>query len=409
MDRQMVYAGSIPLDTDLLNVQRHVLASIGALAQTILGRDPVLDGMACVPGGGPYGVVVGPGSLTVPYVTDARAFAALPPDSAERVRTALQTGNTVLQLGPPPDIDHVVCWLIQAAVVETDAGPIALPYYNAANPTVPFSGPSNSGQAQATQRLLRVVLSAKASAPQVGSGRPPAPDAGYAGLYKVTTYFGKPQIAAADIAPLPAGPQLRFKLPALPPGFTQLETFDNSGTWTVPTGVRHIRVRLVGGGGGGGGGSTGFSGGGGGAGGYAEDLLTVFPGDIHPITVGVGGNPGGSGVSGSAGSNTAFGSVVTATGGEGGGSANPDSHGGAPGVGAAGKLLLHGGYGSDGAVIGQVPAGNGGASALGGGGRGSNQGGLPAFGQAKGGGGGGGYGANSTGGGGASGLVIIEY
>ena len=407
MDRQMVYAGSIPLDTDLLTIQRNVLVSMGALAKAILGRDTLIDGLPCVPSGAPFSVVIGPGSYTAPFLVDSRAFGSLPPSAVETMRTATLPENTVVQLGPPPDNDHVICWLIQAAIGEVDAGPVALPYWNAANPAVPFSGPGNSGQQQATQRLLRVVMGAKPSAPQLGSGVPPEADAGWVGLYRVTTYLNKPGIEAGDIAALPEAPVLRYKLPVLPPGFTQMERFDIGNLWRVPAGVRHLRVRLVGGGGGGG--SSGFSGGGGGAGGYAESLLTVVPGQSFPITVGMGGSAGGSGSSGTAGGGTAFGSLVAASGGDGGGSNNPDSHGGKPGVGSAGMLQFHGGYGGDGATIPQVPAGTGGASAFGGGGRGSYLDGVPAIGQSKGSGGGGGYGAGAPGGGGAGGLVIIEY
>ena len=100
---------------------------------------------------------------------------------------------------------------------------------------------------------------------------------------------------------------------------------------------------------------------------------------------------------------------MTAGGGQGGASANPDSHGGAPGRGLAGGVLLPGGYGGDGAVISGVPAGNGGASAFGGGGRGANQGGVPASALASGSGGGGGYGSQSPGGEGAGGMIVIEF
>jgi len=409
MDRQIVYAGSIPLDTDLLHIQKHIMASLGALARLVLGRDFVVDGLPCVPDAEPYSVVVGPGSFIAPHVTDATAFGSLGTDPGELMRTALLTSDTVLQLGGPPDADHVLCWLVQAAVTEEDSGPLALPYWNAANPDVPFSGPGNSGQQQATRRTLRVALSVKASGPQVGVGVPPAADAGCFGLYKVTTYFGRASIAGIDIVAMPDAPTLRYPLPVMPPGFTQMSVFDGSGLWQAPAGVRHVRVRLVAGGGGGGGGDSSYSGGGGGGGGYAEALLTVTPGTTYPVEVGGGGLAGTPGGSGGSGGDTSFGGLVYATGGQGGGSANPDSHGGAPGRGTIGLLLLSAGYGADGAVISGVPAGNGGASAFGGGGRGSSQGGIPAFAQAKGAGGGGGYSALAFGGGGASGLVVVEY
>ena len=172
----------------------------------------------------------------------------------------------------------MLCWLVQAAITEVDTGPIALAYWNAANPNVPFSGPANSGQAQNTQRVVRVLLSIKSTAPQVGTvGTPPQPDPGYVGLHAVTTFFGKPGIEVADIVTFADAPRLRFKLPAMPPGYSQQEVHNTSLQWQAPDGVRWARVRVVGGGGGGGGGDTNYSGGGGGAGGYAEALLGLEP------------------------------------------------------------------------------------------------------------------------------------
>ena len=116
-------------------------------------------------------------------------------------------------------------------------------------------------------------------------------------------------------------------------GFKYKEGFQNfSGptTWTVPANVTSIMVEVWGAGGGGG--SAGCSpcssypaggfGGGGGAGGYGRELLAVTPGTSFTITVGAGGlgiSVYTCGQSGGAGSTTSFGSLVSATGGQGGG------------------------------------------------------------------------------------------
>ena len=400
MDRQIVYAGSIPLDTDLLLIQRHTMAAFAALTQAVLGTVALADGFPCSPASGDYTVSVGPGSFTAPLFTDGTPFGALDADSTLLMQTALHPDATTLQLTPPSDGTSALTWLVQVAVMAQDAGPVALPYWNAANPSVPYSGPGNSGLVQNTQRLLRAVISCKAGT---------VADPGSTGLFTVTARAGQPQIAASDIVPVPDAPTLRFALPAMPPGPTEMSTFGSNSSWQVPGGVRRVRVRVVGGGGGGGGGDTGYAGGGGGAGGYAEALLAVTPGTGYEIVVGAAGSGGDVGQTGGAGGVSGFGGLVTAGGGQGGASLNPDVHGGAPGEGLIGSLLQAGGYGGDGAVIANVPGGTGGASAFGGGGRGADPGGLPTYGRAAGSGGGGGYGVASPGGVGAGGLVIIEY
>jgi len=325
-------------------------------------------------------------------------------------KTGINSDPVTLQLSPSPDPNVAVCWLVQATLSEEDDLPLALPYWNAADPTVPFSGPGNSGAAQNTRRRPRVFFDVKSSGPvPVGTFAPPSADPGWIGLYGVVVWAGKDAITIDDIHPIADAPVLPFHLPELAPGFSRQEFIGSDRTWQAPRGVRRIRVRLVAGGGGGGGGTQDFGGGGGGAGGYAEAIIGVQPGQLFSVGVGTGGSSAPPHASGGSGGSSSFGGIVLAAGGIGGGSSNPDSRGGGGGSGTGGDLALMGGMGGDGPMIGGVPAGNGGASIFGGGGRGSNGGGPPADGRAPGSGAGGGYGNNAAGGTGASGLVIVEY
>ena len=410
MDRQIIYPGSIPLDTDLLKVQRNTLIGLSALTKTVLGSSPVVDGLACSPSGPGYAVAIGPGTLSTLQALDSMPFGSLPAEPAPMLKTGVNLGSSTLQLGITADQGAVICWLIQASLEESDDQPLALQYWNASEPTIPFSGPGNSGAAQNTRRATKIKFSSKASSPvPVGTFAPPAADPGWVGLFGVTTWVGKPAITVEDIQTLPTAPILPFYLPDLTPGFSRQIIITSSTTWTVPARVARLRVRVVGGGGGGGGGSTTFGGGGGGAGGYAEGIVSVVPGRVFPVIIGGGGPPSGPTVTGGNGGLTNFGDLVAAQGGLGGASANPDSHGGSGGVGSSGALLLLGGTGGDGPMIAGVPAGNGGASAFGGGGRGSNGGGAPANGRAPGSGAGGGYGGGAFGGQGAPGIALIEF
>ena len=45
MDRNIVYPGSIPLDTDLLATNRNAMVALGALMRAVLGPAPVIDGL----------------------------------------------------------------------------------------------------------------------------------------------------------------------------------------------------------------------------------------------------------------------------------------------------------------------------------------------------------------------------
>lgn len=417
MDRQIVYPGSIPLDTDLLTVQRNVMTALGALSQATLGFGPVVEGLSCSPTS-PAGlaVIVGPGSLTLTTAVDGAAFGTLPSvPGTPLVKTGINLDPILLAIAPPQTAGKAIAYLVQARFVESDAAPLVLPYYNAANPTQPYSGPSNSGAAQATRRVQSVQVQAKPGvAVANGFQSPPAPDDGWIGLWTVTVANGQSQIAASDITRVLTCPVIPFKLPELAPGFSRMQVFTTPGVWTVPAGVVRVKIRLVGGGGGGGGGDAAVSGGGGGAGGYAEGVVPVVPGSAISVAVGRGGTPseapsGTASINAGDGGTSSFGSFMSANGGHGGtvGTAtDPNFGGGLGGTAVGGTLCLVGGDGTDGNLH-SLFAGNGGASAFGGGGRGGI--GTGYNGRAPGSGGGGCYQTAGLGGIGAPGIVIIEY
>jgi len=129
--------------------------------------------------------------------------------------------------------------------------------------------------------------------------------------------------------------------PALP-AYALSQTFNASGTYTVPSGKNHMAIIVVGAGGGGGGGSpfdsakTGQSegpmGGGGAGGGYIVSAkeYPISNGQTYSVTIGAAGNagntvnsPASSGSNaGNAGGQTLFSNLVTLNGGNGGGAGN---------------------------------------------------------------------------------------
>ena len=176
---------------------------------------------------------------------------------------------------------------------------------------------------------------------------------------------------------------------AIPNGaLRNLRVYTATDTWTKPTGLKRVKVTVVGGGGGSGGvaasgaGASGAAAGGGGGGAAIKLIEAASLGGTETVTIGAGGTAGTAGDNHDAGTGgtSSFGAHCSATGGIGGDSAdvaNTDGYGttgsgGTGGVGSSGDINIRGGAGTDSArygVVNQAVGGTGGDSILGGGSR----------------------------------------
>ncbi len=419
MDRNIVYPGSIPLDSDLLATNRNAMVALGALMRAVLGIGMVLDGLEVTPTVPPsLGVLVAPGSITQLSTVDAAAYGSLAADAGSAlVKMGINLSPTAFAVAAPTTAGQSVTSLIEATFQEADVDPVVLPYYNAANPAQPYLGPGNLGTAQNTRRRQVVQLQLKPGVPAAsGTQVAPAVDAGWVGLATVTVAYGQAAVMPGDIAVLATAPLVPYRLPQLRPGFSTVQAFAASGSFVVPAAVSRVRVRTIGGGGGGGGNTSQGGGGGGGGGGYAEGVFAVGPGQVLAVTVGAGGAGGANNSGSAAGNNGAgggasgFGGLISASGGVGGQGALAGGQGdsGPGGSGSGGSVNMTGGAGNAGFGGGPTGFGGRGGAAAGGGGGGGASSGLPSAGASPGGGGAGG-GGDHAGAAGAAGLVIVEY
>jgi len=136
------------------------------------------------------------------------------------------------------------------------------------------------------------------------------------------------------------GSGLEWREAATATGIRSMQVWTSNGTWTRPTGVRSIIVRVTGAGGGGSGHCESA-----GAGGTSERVIDVT--NVSSVSVTVG-NPGGgtnyAGCGGNGGSSS-FGSYCSASGGQG-GNCRQQHAGGTGGNGSGGTLNVYGGGGN---------------------------------------------------------------
>ncbi len=419
MNRHIVYPLSVPQDVDILYPQQHALFALGYLMQMVLGTSSLVQGFAVL-SASYLTVTIGPGSMTFLTTAEATAFGSLPANTANSiVKMGINTGSTTVSFTAPTTAGYSTAYIIQAAFSEQDDTPIVLPYVNAANPALPFAGPSNTGTPMNTRRTETVTISAKAGTPApTGSQVAPTPDAGAVALYSIVIANGQTIITTGEVSQIANAPYVPFTLPQLRPGTSQMALILITGTWQVPDYVTSVKLRMWGGGGGGGpGGGTGYVGGGGAGGGYMEAWVQVTPGAVIAVTIGAGG------ASGAAGGTTSFGVLASVTGGGGGGAGSSSSVGigsSSPGGfvftssiegGAYGQIGQSGGNGIQAGTI--LISGNGGGCGLAptGGASGSGTTSSNIAGNSTGLLGGGGSGGIGTGAGGAGnhGQVIVEW
>lgn len=207
MDRLIVQFGAIPLDTDILNTNRHAMVGLGAALQAVFGAGntgPYVDGLPCVPGTG-LTVNIGPGSIYVQAAIDATAYGSLAANTVDQI---IQQGNLFgqnpLSCPAPGTAGQSINYLIEAQFQQTDTQSIALMYYNSANPLQPLLGAATN-----TQRSGICALRAKAgTAATTGSQTTPAADAGWTGLYVVTVANGATSIISGNIVAVAGAPVL---------------------------------------------------------------------------------------------------------------------------------------------------------------------------------------------------------
>ena len=212
MDRPIVYPGQIPLETDLLNTNRFAMIGLAKLAAAILGTATQVSGFAATPDSpASMNVKIGAGEIYALTNLDGTAYSSLAADTAHQIlKQGIMLDPVLLPLTAPATVGQSINYLIQASLQETDTGAVVLPYYNSANPAVAYSGPNNTGAAQATTRKCGVVVSARAGvAATTGSQVTPSADTGCVGMWVVTVAYGQTTITATNIVAFAEAPKVK--------------------------------------------------------------------------------------------------------------------------------------------------------------------------------------------------------
>jgi hypothetical protein len=218
MNREIVYPGAIPQDTDMLSAYLQAMISDGFIMRAAFSNfasGVLCDGLACTPATPTANqtVVVAPGVIMALETVDSTAYGSLGTNSAPLVKMGINLTSTTVNLasliGALTGSQFMNC-LIQVQFNEADGTPIVLPYYNATNPSSPYSGPGNTGVAQNTVRAETVSIGVIAGT--TNSLAVPSPTTGWSGLYSVYIFAGQTQILSTNITQIGSAPFIGTKI-----------------------------------------------------------------------------------------------------------------------------------------------------------------------------------------------------
>lgn len=313
MDRQIVYPGGVPLDTDLLNAGRNTKKGLGRLAFLLFGEVSAAQGFTVALSSTDLTATVGEGTIIATGPIDQGAIGGLGGGLPADTDTILNqfdswSSQAVTLTAGATNVIWAVC-------SEADGDEAVLPFYNSENPSQTLAGSANSGADLPTQRQARVSTVCATTAPETPVG------GAVVALYSVAV-----PSSATTLTGLTATPQNAFypTIPELMRGrLLSTIKITSSQNYTPSRWAKTLVVEMVGGGGSGAGApavNTGTNyvscGSPGAAGAYAQFCidLTTLPISEIPLTVGAAG-VGAVGGSGSAGGSTSFGAYVTCGGG----------------------------------------------------------------------------------------------
>ncbi|MEQ1694793.1 MAG: hypothetical protein ABL901_03035 [Hyphomicrobiaceae bacterium] len=192
------------------------MVALAYAQQSVMGTTAVIDGLSIAPAiPATLSVVISPGSISRMEIVDSIPFGSIGSDPGRTVfKQGLLLDAVNLTVSPPAAVGQEIVWLIQAAISEIDTDNAVLPYVNANDPSVPFSGPGGEGTQQPQARQCRVGLSIKSGiAATAGTGVAPSADIGYIPLYTILVSYGATTVSSNSIKRHAAAPFLDLKLP----------------------------------------------------------------------------------------------------------------------------------------------------------------------------------------------------
>lgn len=190
---------------------QNTMVALAKLSAAMFGTSGVVNGLACTQQTvANMTVQIGAGEIYQMEPIEATTCGTLPVNTANNIlKQGIQLGTYNTAAFTAPGTGLSVNYLIQAQYQDQDlsldpttgATPVVLQFYNSANPTVPWSGPNNTGASSYTFRdgvIAYQILPGTAAT--TGTQTTPVPSSGWIGLWVVTVANGQSSITNSNIS-----------------------------------------------------------------------------------------------------------------------------------------------------------------------------------------------------------------
>lgn len=203
VDRIIESPIEVPFCEDDLRTNRNFMVGLGKLAEALIGKQTVIQGLPCTPTiPASLKVLVGAGQIFSWENIDDAAYSELPADTTHQiVKQGLILDEVEHDCPAPVTVGFSINYLIQIAFLEVDDLNEERPFYDSADPSQP------TYQYVDSQREDKCIVTVKTgTAAATGTQVTPAPDAGNVGAWVVTVDEGQTEIVAGDIVEYPGAP-----------------------------------------------------------------------------------------------------------------------------------------------------------------------------------------------------------
>lgn len=203
VDRVTEYPIETPFAEDDLRTNRNFMVGLGKLAEMLVGKQTVIQGLFCKPTTpASLDVLVEAGQIFKWENVDDTAYSALPAVTDQQiVKQGIVLDETTLSCTAPATPGFSVNHLVQIEFSEADDLIEERAFYNSDDPSQPFYDDVSS------QRSAKCVVTLKDGTPAAtGTQVTPSPDVDNVGAWVVTVTEGQTEITAVNIVEYPGAP-----------------------------------------------------------------------------------------------------------------------------------------------------------------------------------------------------------